>query len=169
MALGSCSTAASCSRLVDENGLASSTGGRRWASTRQLQLSHWAVRATYDAAQPTTSVDPAWDRLTTTRPHRVLAPHPLAARTCMAMPMNARDKKLYFITIRRCAVSPHPTLRKKSTGPSQVREEGAHSAFIVTGISCQPLSQTLECSCRLCALCSSFLRPRAAPPLLSVS
>ena len=71
MALGSCSTAASCSRLVDENGLASSTGGRRWASTRQLQLSHWAVRATYDAAQPTTSVDPAWDRLTTTRPHRV--------------------------------------------------------------------------------------------------
>ncbi len=24
----------------------------------QLQLSYWAVRATYDAAQPTTSVDP---------------------------------------------------------------------------------------------------------------
>ena len=71
MALGSCSTAASCSRLVDENGLASSTGGRRRASTWQLQLSHWAVRATYDAAQPTTSVDPAWNRFTTTRPHRV--------------------------------------------------------------------------------------------------
>jgi hypothetical protein len=58
MALGSCSTAASCSRLVDENGLASSTGGRRRASTWQLQLSHWACRVTYDAAQPTTSVDP---------------------------------------------------------------------------------------------------------------
>ena len=48
MALGSCSTAASCSRLVDENGLASSTGGRRRASTWQLQLSHWAVRASTD-------------------------------------------------------------------------------------------------------------------------
>ena len=57
MALGSCSTAASCSRLVDENGPAPSTGGRRRASTWQLQLSHWVVRATYDAAQPTTSVD----------------------------------------------------------------------------------------------------------------
>ena len=29
----------------------------RRASTWQLQLSHWVVRATYDAAQPTTSVD----------------------------------------------------------------------------------------------------------------
>ena len=37
MALGSCSTAASCSRLVDESGLAS-TGGRGRASTWQLQL-----------------------------------------------------------------------------------------------------------------------------------
>ena len=35
------------SRLVDENGLASSTGGRRRASTWQLQLSHWACRVTY--------------------------------------------------------------------------------------------------------------------------
>ena len=48
MALGSCSTAASCSRLVDENGLASSTGGRGRASTWQLQLSHRAVRASTD-------------------------------------------------------------------------------------------------------------------------
>ena len=48
MALGSCSTAASCSRLVDENGPASSTGGRGQASTWQLQLSHWAVRASTD-------------------------------------------------------------------------------------------------------------------------
>jgi len=40
--------AASCSRLVDENGLAFSTGGRRRASTWQLQLSHWAVRASTD-------------------------------------------------------------------------------------------------------------------------
>jgi hypothetical protein len=48
MALGSCSTAASCSRLVDENGPASSTEGRGQASTWQLQLSHWAVRASTD-------------------------------------------------------------------------------------------------------------------------
>ena len=48
MALGSCSTAASCSRLVDENGLASSTGGRGRASTWQLQLSYRAVRASTD-------------------------------------------------------------------------------------------------------------------------
>ena len=46
--LGSCSTAASCSRLVDENGPAPSTGGRGRASTWQLQLSHWAVRASTD-------------------------------------------------------------------------------------------------------------------------
>ena len=50
--------AASCSRLVDENGPAPSTGGRREVSTWQLQLSHWACRVTYGAAQPTTSVDP---------------------------------------------------------------------------------------------------------------
>jgi hypothetical protein len=43
MALGSCSTAASCSRLVDENGPAPSTGGRRRASTWQLQLSHCSL------------------------------------------------------------------------------------------------------------------------------
>jgi hypothetical protein len=48
MALGSCSTAASCSRLVDENGPAPSTVGRRRASTWQLQLSHRAVRASTD-------------------------------------------------------------------------------------------------------------------------
>ena len=40
--------AASCSRLVDENGPASSTGGRGRASTWQLQLSHRAVRASTD-------------------------------------------------------------------------------------------------------------------------
>ena len=34
--------------VVDENGLASSTGGRGRASTWQLQLSHWAVRASTD-------------------------------------------------------------------------------------------------------------------------
>jgi hypothetical protein len=45
---GSCSTAASCSRLVDENGPASSIGGRGRASTWQLQLSHRAVRASTD-------------------------------------------------------------------------------------------------------------------------
>ena len=48
MALGSCSTAASCSRLVDENGPAPSTGGRGRASTWQLQLSHRPVRASTD-------------------------------------------------------------------------------------------------------------------------
>jgi len=48
MALGSCSTAASCSRLVDDNGLASSTGGRGRASTWQLKLSYRAVRASTD-------------------------------------------------------------------------------------------------------------------------
>ena len=66
-------TAASCSRLLDENGPAPSTGGRRRASTWQLQLSHWVLRATYDAAQPTTSVDPAWYRFLCGRPHRVAA------------------------------------------------------------------------------------------------
>ena len=39
--------------------------------TWQLQLSHWAVRASYDAAQPTTSVDPAWYPFLCGRPHRV--------------------------------------------------------------------------------------------------
>jgi hypothetical protein len=48
MALGSCSTDASCSRLVDEHGPAPSTGGRGRASTWQLQLSHRPVRASTD-------------------------------------------------------------------------------------------------------------------------
>ena len=60
-----------CSRLVDENGPAPLTGGRGRASTWQLQLLYWAVRATYDAARPTTSVDPAWGLFLPGRPHRV--------------------------------------------------------------------------------------------------
>jgi len=53
MALGSCSTAASCSRLVDENGPAPSTGGVEGGLEAGIDLaasalSHWAVRASTD-------------------------------------------------------------------------------------------------------------------------
>ena len=61
MALGSCSTAASCSRLVDENGPAPSRqeveGGHRLGSF-SYHTGSSEPRTTLPAAQPTTSVDP---------------------------------------------------------------------------------------------------------------
>ena len=121
MALGSCSTAASCSRLVDENGPASSTGGRGQASTWQLQLSHWAVRSSYDAAQPTTSVDPAWGLFLPGRPHRVLGTPKngrAAVRRAPGTPAVAWVPRTTYATAYQ-ALTPQEALGRRSSNGRQ--------------------------------------------------
>ena len=105
MALGSCSTAASCSRLVDENGPASSTGGRGQASTWQLQLSHWAVRASTDEQRTGYALGVAIVQTAQRSSHDVvsvmLCTPPAHASKCPSSRTTGQPHAIQYITVHQ--------------------------------------------------------------------